>query len=239
MTAMPLPRPDTGRAVPDPATPRRTGGSRSRAGLLLAVLVLLTLTGCTRAQVALAVQPDDTVDGTIVIATPDGAPDGNGPQVTVPPELAGKVEISEYDQDGFVGSQANFSDLSFAEVSELNALGGSASGRADLTLRRLGERIAVQGRADLTTMSVDRSDVRLAMSFPGEVVETDGEADGSTVTWTFAPGEVTPLNASVLSTDPNAPSVVGWTLLLIGLVGVAAGAAVLLARRDRNPPIRR
>jgi hypothetical protein len=221
------------------AVPRRRPRGRSRAAVLLVVLALITLTGCTRVQVAMAVQPDDTVDGTVVIATPDGEPGGDGPEMAVPPELEGRVDVTPYDQDGFVGSQASFTDLTFAEVSELNALGGNAGGRASVEMRRVGERIAVQGRADLTTMPVDRSDVRLAISFPGEVVETDGEADGSTVTWNFAPGEVSQLNASVVSTDPNAPSVLGWSLLLGGLVVVAAGAAVLLARRDRNPAIRR
>lgn len=188
---------------------------------------------------ALAVQPDDTVDGTIVVATPAGAPDGRGPQLAVPADLTDEVELSPYDQDGFVGTRAAFENLTFAQVSQLNLLGGNASGRANLELRRVGERIAVQGRADLTTMPVDRADVRLAMSFPGEVVESDGETDGGTVTWEFVPGEVSQINASVISTDPNAPSILGWSLLLAGLVVVAAGAAVLLARRDRNPPIRR
>ncbi|MEQ3552244.1 DUF3153 domain-containing protein [Pseudonocardia nematodicida] len=207
--------------------------------MLLLVLALVALTGCARVQVALAVQPDDTVDGTIVMATPDGAPDGSGPEVTVPPDLDGRVEVAPYDQDGFVGSQITFSDLTFAETSRLAELGGNLGGRAGLEMRRVGERIAVGGRADLTTMPVDRSDVRLAIGFPGEVVETDGESEAGTVTWTFAPGEVSPTNASVVSTDPNAPSVAGWSLLLAGLVVVAAGATVLLARRDRNPPIRR
>ncbi|OSY37308.1 uncharacterized protein DUF3153 [Pseudonocardia autotrophica] len=224
MSGMPLPRSST--------VPRRR---RTKAAVLLAVLTLLALTGCARIQVALAVQPDDTVDGTIVIATPDGS----GPEVTVPPALEGRVDLAPYDEDGFVGSKASFEDLTFPEVSELAGLGGTAAARAGLEMRRVGERIAVRGRADLTTMPVDRSDVRLAMSFPGEVVETDGEADGGTVTWTFAPGEVSQLNASVVSTDPNAPSVVGWSLLLAGLVAVAAGAVVFLARRDRNPAIRR
>ncbi|MBC3191312.1 DUF3153 domain-containing protein [Pseudonocardia sp. C8] len=224
--------------MPFPRTPaRHRTKARSKAAVLLVVLALLALTGCTRVQVAMAVQPDDTVDGEIVVATPDGAPGGSGPEITVPPELEGKVDVGSYDRDGFVGSRVSFSGLTFAEVAQLNAMGGPAGSRARLEMRRVGERIVVQGRADLTTMPVDRSDVRLALSFPGEVVETDGEAEGGTVTWTFAPGEVSPLNASVLATDPNAPSVVGWSLLLAALVAVAGGAAVLLARRDRNPPV--
>ncbi|MFP5020568.1 LppM family (lipo)protein [Pseudonocardia phyllosphaerae] len=233
---MPLPRTDAAVPAP-PGTARPAAARRARAVVLLVVLALVTLTGCTRAQVALAVQPDDTVDGTVTVATPDGAPGGKGPQLTVPEDLQSQVDVSSYDQDGYVGSTASFSGLSFAEVSKLNALGGSAAGRANMEMRRVGERILVQGRADLTTMPVDKADVRLAISFPGEVVGTDGEAEGGTVSWNFSPGKVSQFNAQVVATDPHAPSVLGWTLLLVLLVLVAAGAAVFLARRDRNPPV--
>ena len=170
-------------------------------------------------------------------ATPDGAPGGDGPQLTIPPELAEEVEISPYDEDGYIGSTVRFSGLTFDQVSRLSAIGGVAGGRAELQMRRVGGRIAVQGRADLTTVAVDRSDFQLKISFPGEVAETNGEAEGGTVSWQFTPGEVGQISASVASADPNAPSTLGWTLFLGLLVAVAGGAAVLLARRNRNPPV--
>lgn len=206
--------------------------------LLVAVVALLALSGCARVQAGLAVQPDDTVDGEIVIATPDGAPGGKGPEITVPPELSDDVEVSSYSESGYVGSVVRFSGLTFEQLGSLNALGGVAGGRADLELRRVGGRIAVQGRADLTTVPVDGSDVQLKINFPGEVVETNGDADGGQVTWTFAPGEVGQINASVASADPNAPSTLGWTLFLAALVAAASGVAVVLAKRNRNPAVR-
>lgn len=231
---------------PAPATTPATGhGPRSRPGrvrrmlviALVGVLALAALSGCARVRVGLAVQPDDTVDGTMVVATPDGAPDGRGPHLSVPPDLADDVDLAAYDEDGYVGSTVRFSGLTFDQLSRLGTVAGVAGSRGELQMRRVGGRIAVQGRADLTTVPVDRSDFQLKISFPGEVMETNGEADGGTVSWSFSPGEVSQINASVASADPNAPSTVGWTLLLGLLVAVAAAAAVVLARRNRNPPV--
>ncbi|MET0189143.1 MAG: DUF3153 domain-containing protein [Pseudonocardia sediminis] len=219
-------------------SPRPSAGRRRPLAVaLVALLALLALSGCTRVNAGLAVQPDDTVNGDIVIATPDGAPGGKGPQLTIPPELADDVELTPYDEDGYIGSTVRFSGLTFEQLSRLSSVGGVAGGRADLQMRRVGGRIAVQGRADLTTVAVDRADFQLKISFPGEVVETNGEADGGTVSWQFTPGEVGQITASVASTDPNAPSTLGWTLFLGLLVAVAGGAAVVLARRNRNPPV--
>ena len=231
-------------APPPPSTAvtvagARPGRARRIAVVAVALLALVALSGCTRVNAGLAVQPDDTVNGDIVIATPDGAPGGDGPQLTIPPELAEEVEISPYDEEGYIGSTVRFSGLTFDQVSRLSAIGGVAGGRAELQMRRVGGRIAVQGRADLTTVAVDRSDFQLKISFPGEVAETNGEAEGGTVSWQFTPGEVGQISASVASADPNAPSTLGWTLFLGLLVAVAGGAAVLLARRNRNPPVHR
>lgn len=235
MSAMPVPPPQPSTAPSPSARPGRV--RRVLVAALVAVLALAALGGCARVRAGLAVQPDDTVDGQVEIATPDGAPGGKGPQLTVPPDLAGDLEVSPYDEDGYIGSTVRFSGLTFDQLARLSEIGGVAGGRAELQMRRVGGRIAVQGRADLTTVPVDRSDFRLKISFPGEVLETNGEADGNTVSWTFTPGEVSQINASVASTDPNAPSTVGWTLLLGLLVAVAAAAAVVLARRNRNPPV--
>ena len=238
---MPPPLPPT----PQDATDHPVAGTRRRGRTrrvlavgLVAIVALLTLGGCARVQAGLAVQPDDTVDGEIVIATPDGAPSGKGPEISVPPELADEVDVSPYSEDGYIGSTVRFSDLTFDQVGKLNMLGGVAGSRAELQLRRVGGRIAVEGRADLTSVPVDGADVQLRINFPGEVVETNGDPDGGQVAWTFAPGEVGQINASVASADPNAPSTLGWTLFLAGLVVAAAGVAVVLAKRNRNPAVR-
>ncbi|MCW0213251.1 MAG: DUF3153 domain-containing protein [Pseudonocardia sp.] len=225
----------TGRAVPVRPRSRRT---RVVAALLLAVTVVGLLGGCARVRTALAVQPDDTVTGEIIIATPPKNADDKGPEITVPADLQSEIDVSEYDQDGYIGSVLRFSGLTFEQVAELSKVSSAAGDRMTLTLRRAGNRVIVDATADLTTVPVDRADFQLKISFPGEVLDTNGDNDSGTVSWNFTPGEVGDASAVVAYDDPEAPSVAGWTLGLAGLVVVAVGAVVLLARRTRNPPIR-
>ncbi|WP_252438074.1 DUF3153 domain-containing protein [Pseudonocardia humida] len=219
--------------------PRPVRRSRGRAlPLLLAVLVLgLLVGGCARVRTALAVQPDDTVAGEVVLATPEQNPEDKGPKVTVPPELADAVDVSEYRQDGYVGSLLRFSDLTFEQVGQLNRVVGEAGTGTVLELRRQGNRVIVTGSIDLTRVPVDKADFQLKISFPGEVTETNGEADSGTVSWTFTPGDVGDINAIAAFDDPNAPSALNWTLGLSAIVVLTAAAVVVMARRTRNPPV--
>lgn len=217
---------------------RPTPRSRALPALLLALLLAgLLVSGCARVRTALAVQPDDTVAGEMVVATPEQGPDDKGPKITLPTELEDSVDVVEYRQDGYVGSLLRFSGLTFEQVPLLSRTAGDAGNGARLELRRSGNRVIVSGRADLTTVSVDKADFQLKISFPGEVTDTNGEADSGTVSWTFTPGEVDDISAVVAFDDPNAPSPLNWTLGLAGLVAITAAAVVLMARRTRNPPI--
>jgi hypothetical protein len=218
-------------------TPRRR--SRSTTALLLAVVLIgLLLGGCARVRTALAVQPDDTVDGEIVLATPETGPDDKGPKLTIPPDLEDSIEVSAYHQDNYVGSVLRFTGLSFPEVSELQGVAGGAAGSGTrLEIRRSGNRVVTSGKVDLTTVPVDKADFQLKISYPGELTDSNGDADSSTVSWTFTPGQVDDVSAVVAFDDPNAPSALNWTLGLTGLVLLTAGSVVLLARRNRNPPV--
>lgn len=206
--------------------------------MLLALLVVGTaLGGCARVRTALALQPDDTVTGEIVVATPERGQDDRGPAITLPEDLASDVEVSAYRQDGYTGSVLRFDSLTFEQVAELNQAAGPAGSAVQFQMRRAGNRVQVSGRVDLKTVSVDRADFQLKISFPGEVLETNGEDDGDTVSWTFTPGEVTDFNAVVAVDDPNAPSPLNWTIGLGVLVAAAAAGTVWYARQTRNPPI--
>jgi phosphatidylinositol mannoside-binding LppM-like protein len=226
------------RVLPRPTTPRPPARSRSTAALLMAVvLVGLLVGGCARVRTALAVQPDDTVDGEIVLATPGAGPDDKGPRVTIPPDLADDIDVSAYEQDGYVGSVLRFTGLTFPQVSELQQVGGDIGRAARLEIRRVGNRVITTGSADLTTVAVDRADFQLKISYPGEITDSNGDADSSTVSWTFTPGQVDEVNVVVAFDDPNAPSALNWTLGLTALVVLAAATVVLVARRTRNRPV--
>ena len=208
--------------------------------LLLALLVVGTaLGGCARVRTALALQPDDTVTGEIVIATPECGPDDTGPAITVPADLESEVDVAAYRQDGYAGSVLRFDDLTFDQVLQLIQAAGPAGGAVQFQLRRAGNRVQVGGRVDLKTVSVDRADFQLKISFPGDVLDTDGEDEADTVSWTFTPGEVGDFNAVVAYDDPNAPSAVNWTIGLNLLVAAVAAGTIWYARQTRNPPVQR
>jgi hypothetical protein len=210
--------------------------------LLPALLILLLLAGsllggCARVRTALALQPDDTVTGEIVLATPEKSPDDKGPTVTLPPDLASDVDVTPYRQEGYTGSVLTFTGLSFEQVGGLSSAMGPAGSTVRFGLRRAGGRVLVTGTVDLTTVSVDKADFQLKMSFPGRIVESNGDIDGSTASWTFDAGKAADVTAVVAYADPDAPSVLNWTLGLAAVVALVAAAVVLLARRVRNPPV--
>jgi hypothetical protein len=206
--------------------------------VLLAMLVVGMLGGCARVRTALAVQPDDTVTGEIVLATPQQGPDDKGLVATVPEDLRDDVDVSEYRQDGYAGALLRFSGLSFAQVAELTAVAGPpGQQRTELTLRRAGNRVLVNGKVDLTTIPVDLADFQLKISFPGEVLDTNGDSESGTVSWTFTPGQVDDVSAVIAYDDPNAPSAAGWTAGLSVVVAAACAAVIMMARRTRNPPL--
>jgi hypothetical protein len=213
--------------------------SRAVALVVLAVLLLSALLGgCARVRAALAVQPDDTVTGELVFATPAKSADDKGPTVTLPPELASDVDVTAYRQDGYTGSVLRFSRLSFTQTAALTRATFPANDRVQFDLRRAGGRVLVKGSVDLTTVSVDKADFQLKMSFPGRIIDANGEIDSSTVSWTFTPGEVGDVSATVAYADPGAPSVANWALGLGGAVALASLLVGLVARRNRNPPVR-
>ncbi len=202
---------------------------------MLAVLIgVVSLGGCTRVLTALAVQSDDTVAGEIVVARAGGPP----PVIALPPSLVGRVSVAPYAAESYQGSRLQFGGLRFDELNSLVTVAPEAEGRFRLNLRRVGNRIVLGGQVDLASVPVDRADVQLKVALPGEVVNTDGTVEGTTVAWVFTPGQVSEFTAVTGSPDPAAPSVARWTLLVAAVVAAAAVGAVLLARAHRNPPVR-
>ncbi|MEJ3658934.1 DUF3153 domain-containing protein [Actinomycetes bacterium KLBMP 9759] len=224
--------------MPSPTSHPAPSRRRSVPLVLLVLVALIgALTGCARVQVGLAIQPDDTVNGKIVLATPATSPDDPGPTVTLPPDLASEVTVTRYEEDGYTGSLLEFSGLTFEQVASLTGAAGPAGKGATLTLRRSGGRVLISGKADLTSVTVDNADFQLRITFPGALRETNGEADSDVVSWTFTPGEVGDIDALLTYDDPNAPDPVNWTLGLAGIVVLAALVVVFVAYRTRNPPV--
>ena len=158
---------------------------------MLLLLVPLA-TGCLRVRASITISPDDLVSGEIIAAAKPKTAKDTGPQLdgnNLP--FSQKVAVSNYDSDGYVGSQAVFSDLTFAELPQLANMNSDAAG-VNLSLRRNGNLVILEGRADLTSVTDHDADVELTVAFPGVVTSTNGdriEPDGGVVETQTGRGE--------------------------------------------------
>jgi hypothetical protein len=214
---------------------------RRRQRLLVLAMLLLIVAplavGCVRVRASITVSPDDTVSGQIIAAAKPRDDQDKGPQFNEDLPFAQKVAVSAYNQDGFVGSEAVFSELSFAELPQLANMNGDAAG-VDLSLRRAGNLVILEGRVDLTSLNDQEAEVGLTVSFPGEVTSTNGDRISTDVVqWKLKPGIVNTMNAQARYTDPSTRSFTGGaTVMGIAALAVAGLVAVLAwLARDRTP----
>ncbi|MGL4304569.1 MAG: LppM family (lipo)protein [Mycobacteriaceae bacterium] len=208
---------------------------------LLLVALLLTLSGCVRVKVTMGVSANDRVSGQILAAITSTDKDERGPQLQAPNGLGSRVSVRPYQQEGFIGSQAIFSDLSFSEVTQLGSMSTDSAGRFDLSLRRSGELVTLEGRVDLSQLKAQNADIQFSVAFPARISTTNGtRSSETTVAWKLTPGEITTMNAAVRYSDPNTRSFAGWAGLIGGITLGFAGLVALLAwySRDRSPKIR-
>jgi hypothetical protein len=218
-----------------------TVAARTRRNRLLAlalvILIVPLAAGCVRIRASITVSPDDRVSGQIIAAAKPRGPDDKGPQLLNNLPFATKVAVSDYNKDDYVGSQAVFSELTFAELPQLANMNRDAAG-VDISLRRAGDLVILDGRADLTSLNDPNADVSLSVSFPGEVTTTNGDqVSGEVVEWKLRPGVVSTMSAQARYTDPSARSFTTaaiWlglvSLLVAGIIGWLAYSS-----RDRSP----
>lgn len=136
-----------------------------------------------------------------------------------------------------MGSQAVFSDLTFAELPQLANMNSDAAG-VNLSLRRNGNIVILEGRADLTSVSDPDADVELTVAFPAAVTSTNGDRiEPEVVQWKLKPGVVSTMSAQARYTDPNTRSFTGAGIWLGIAAFAAAGVVAVLAwiDRDRSP----
>lgn len=204
---------------------------------LLALLLLFAvplMAGCLRVNASITVSPDDRVSGEIVAAVKPRDDKDKGPQFDQNVGFSNKISVSPYDADGYVGSQATFSDLSFAELPQLANLSSDATS-VDVSLRRAGNLVILEGRVDLTNVTDPEADVRFSAVFPGEVTSTNGDRiDSSYVEWNLKPGAVTMMSAQSRFTDPSTRSFTTAAIWLALAAFLVAGIIGALAWRDRD-----
>lgn len=207
---------------------------RLRVLALLLLFAAPLLTGCLRVHASITVSPDDKVSGDIVAAVKPRDDNDKGPQFDENVGFSQKISVSSYQADGYVGSRAAFSDLTLAEVPQLANLSRDATG-VDISLRRAGNLVILEGRVDLTNVTDPEADVKFRAAFPGEVTSTNGDhIDSSMVEWKLKPGTVTTMSAQSRYTDPSTRSFTAAAIWLGLAACLVAGIIAALAWRDRD-----
>ena len=201
---------------------------------MVLVFVAPLMVGCLRVHTSITVSDDDAVSGEIIAAVKPRDEKDKGPQFDQNLSFSQKLSVSPYDVDGYVGSQATFSDLTFAELPQLANLSRDATG-VDISLRRAGNLVILEGRADLTNLTDTEADVTFRVAFPGEVTSTNGDRiDTGVVEWTLKPAVVNTMSAQSRYTDPSSRSFNAAALWLGLAAFVVAGLIAALAWRDRD-----
>jgi hypothetical protein len=220
--------------VESPVRGLRHSTGRRILALLLLIVAAPALAGCLRVHTSLTVSRDDRVSGEIIAAVKPRDDKDNGPQFDENVGLGRKIDVGRYTADGYVGSSARFSDLSFAEVPQLARLSRDASG-VDIVLRRAGNLVILEGRVDLTTVTDPEADVKFSAAFPGEVTSTNGERVGTgVVEWKLKPGTVTTMSAQSRYADPSTRSFTATAIWLLLAACLTAGIIGALAWRDHD-----
>lgn len=223
---------------------------RATRSLLIGLFAVLLLSGCVKIDMDLTLNTDDTVDGVMVLAFSDevAAMLGTDPE-SLWEEAGGDLERGlppgstqePWSEDGYTGTRVTFDGVPLEEMAQAND-------PDTLRITREGDEFVVSGAMDFTDVrgagtdqAMEGFDVRIAITFPGEVRDHNGRLEGRTVIWEPVPGERTELSARGGAGGDGVGMSVGggaeWLPLLLGLGAVIVVAValfvVLRARRER------
>ncbi|PFG41775.1 hypothetical protein ATJ88_0418 [Isoptericola jiangsuensis] len=184
---------------------------RTRRALvaLLAVTGLLLLAGCMKIEMNLTLSEDDTVSGNVVMAVSNEIAESMGMDAGELWDQMGSEMGSELPDGGtqepYADGEYTGSTFTFTET-PLDEFGGTGS--EDLSITREGDEFVVDGVMDLSEDTeemagagdmpqeiLDTFLVSISVTFPGEVTDTNGAVDGTTVTWNPPFGERTEMTA--------------------------------------------
>jgi hypothetical protein len=219
------------------------------AGRVVAIgVAALLLTACLKLDVDLQVNSDNTVGGSIIFGVDKQLLELSGSSIedvletTAPiPEDVEGVTTEPFEDDRFAGQRFTFEGVPLEEFST-----------GDLVIARDGDVFSVNGVLDLssglsgaTGLSgltgpfanpaelFSSAEMRVRITFPGEVTEANGEVDGNTVTWVPVVGERLEIQATASAIDSGGDSRL-TLLLIIGAVVIAAAIVIAFVTSRRR-----
>jgi hypothetical protein len=219
----------------------------ARLAALAALVVLLA--GCLKLDIDLQVRPDDTVDGAVVFAvdkdllelTGGSFEDITGGETPFPGDAEG-VRTEKYDDGTYVGQRYVFEGISLSEFSD-------PTNAESLQIVREGDTFVVSGVLDLSPGATgatgataaqqflsSSAEIRVAITFPGEVISSNGRVEGNTVIWEPKFGDRLEIEAtgSAIEGGGALASPLTIVLLVVGVVAVVGILVLVTTRRRRS-----
>lgn len=216
---------------------------RSVAVKVLGVVAMaLLLSSCLKLNMDLTVSSNNTVSGTVIFAVDKQLLQASGQTVDqvfaspiVSPGTQGAT-TAPYDDGKYVGQKVTFDAVSLSQFS------GSGS-PTDLKIVREGDQFKVSGVLDLSgatqgtggaiaQQALGTADIWVKMTFPGNIISSNGKVDGNSVTWEPKFGERTDIQA-VASAIPSSSSF-PWLWIAIAAAAVVVLLAAVLAVTARR-----
>lgn len=224
-------------------------GTRRLLAVAATVVMLFALSGCFKLDMDLTVNSDDTLDGTVVFAIDKDLSEMAGGQDSEidQQDLPDGATVEAYDQDGFVGQKVTLDNVSMDELNTSFSGEGDTGGPGQWQLTHEGDEYHFTGDMDLTDLASSGSDeldmsafmqgaeLRVALTFPGEVTESNGEVDGNTVVWEPKIGEQNEMTAVAKEGSGLATWVIVGVAVAVVLLLLTVAGVVLLARGRRAP----
>lgn len=211
--------------------------------MLLGLAMLLS--GCLKYDLTLVINQDDTMDGTLITAVAREFATGQDifAQSGDLTPSQGSVTKEPYEDADYVGSRYVISDVPIAEI---DALSSDNSTRFQLT--REGDEYVLDASVNFNlggadSVPADSSfSAMVSMTFPGEVLESNGAIDGNTVMWTqLRPDAANSLTARASAiangeAGSGADSGIAWWVWAIGAAGllIVIGLLTALLLRSRR-----
>ena len=170
--------------------------------LFTSMVALLALTGCMRMYSDTIINSDDTVSGTMIMAYDVETFEDMGLTRDDILEMVEESEFTDdvgegytsttYDQDGYLGTKIEFSNIPLSEYASDDGLSITRSGDEFIVEGDMGE--ATEDTEGIPQDMMDAMDIQFSITFPGGVIEQrGGTIAGNTVTWkvdVMNPGEI-------------------------------------------------
>ncbi|WP_413451902.1 hypothetical protein AA0Y32_13695 [Georgenia phoenicis] len=229
--------------TPQPSTTRRSRVRRGASALLLLPL-LLVLAGCFRLDMGLTINEDDTLDISMEVADLTG--------------MASREDMDCSDLESELGDAPEDAEFTVEDIEDEDGVGCRISATGAPIDSMTGEGLTIEKVDDTYVFSFDgdetglgdtselegmpagmEPEVAISVTFPGEVIEADGEIDGSTVTWSgieaFAAGGSATGEATGNGGAGGVSTAVWVVLGVVALLAIAA-LIFLITRKNRGKP---